>query len=101
MHGDALERERIAGVETERRGNAGNTLHSLYGGVRAADLYSDFCWIAAKAVAIDLHGVAARIRAGVGEKLQNLRTVAEGIRDDGEPAVLEVRGQIDGAVRNA
>src|SRR5258708_14659498 len=54
-----------------------------------------------EAVAIDLHGIAAGMRAGVGEKLQNLRTVTESVRSDGEPAVLEIRGQVDGAVRNA
>src|SRR5258708_18262592 len=65
------------------------------------DLDGDVCGIGAEAVAVNLHRVAARIRAGVWEELQNLRTVAEGVRSDGEPAVLEIGGQVDGAVRDA
>jgi len=37
----------------------------------------DLCWIAAEAVAIDLHGVAAGIHTGRWEELQNLRTVVK------------------------
>src|SRR5258707_8517768 len=80
--------------------DAGNILLFLNGSVCAADFYGDFCWVAPEAVAVDLYGVAAGIYAGVGEDLQNLGTVAESVRGDGEPAVLEIRGQIDGAVRN-
>src|SRR5713226_4034206 len=75
------------------------------------ETFSTFCMVAfapptltvivAEAVAIDLHRVATGIHACVGEKLQNLRTVAEGVRGDSEPAVLKIRGQIDSAVRNA
>ncbi len=101
MQGDPLERERIAGIETERGGDAGDAVHFLHGGVCAADFHGDFCCIVAKAVAVDLHGVAAGVHAGVGEELQDLRTVAEGVRGDGEPAVLEIGGQVEGAVGNA
>ena len=99
--GDALERKRIAGIEAERSSDIRYILHFLDGRIFAADFYGDLCWIAAEAVPVDLHQVAARIRAGVWEELQNLRTVAEGVRGDGKPAVLEIRAQIDGAVRDA
>src|SRR5260370_36594830 len=67
----------------------------------ASKLYGDLCGNGGEAVAVDLHRVAARIRAGVWEELENLRTVAESVRGDGKPAVLEIGGQVDGAARDA
>src|SRR5205807_1246001 len=101
LKSNAFQRKRISSVETERRKDSREALDFLHDGICSADLHGDLCWIAAKTVAVDLYRVAAGIRTGVWENSQDLRTVAEGVRGDGEPAVLKIGSEVDGAVREA
>src|SRR5260370_14693706 len=57
--------------------------------------------VGGEGVGVDLEQGGGGIRAGVWEELENLRTVAESVRGDGKPAVLEIGGQVDGAARDA
>jgi hypothetical protein len=89
LQSDAFEGKGIAGVETQRRSDTGDALYFLYRGGRAANLYADLCRVSAKAVTVDLRHVAARSPPRIGKNLQNLRAVAESIRRNGDPAILE------------
>src|SRR5271154_351434 len=101
LHRDSFDGKGISGVESERTYNRGYALHFFHCRAGAADFDSDFGGITAKSVAIDLNGVAAAICSGIGEDLQNLRAIAEGVRRDGQPPAGEVRIHIDWSIGNA
>src|ERR1700676_2012804 len=69
------------------------------GGGGGGDFYGEFGGVGAEPVAVDLHGVAAGGKAGVGEDLQDLRAVAEGVGSESEPTIGKIGGEIYGAGR--
>src|SRR5712664_3059966 len=98
---DALQRERIRRVESERRSDGRDIIHSLYGRSGAADLCGDLRGVGGKTVAIDLNCVATGFGACVGENFQNLRAVAEGVWCDVQPGTWEKSGDVDRTVYDA
>src|SRR6266404_1043898 len=98
LNRDALQRKWIAGVQSERRRDAGNALYFCNCCVCSPNLHSDFCGIAAESVTMDLHGITTTGRACIRKDLQDLRAVAEGVWRKRQPPVVEESRGMDGAV---
>src|SRR5690349_8542354 len=92
---DALDREWVGGVQTKGRRYRGDILDFFHGRRGPADFHADLRGIGAEAISVNLYRVTAYASSGVGENLQNLRTVAERVRRKRQPGVLKIRGQID------
>ena len=101
LHGDSFESKRVVRTDTGRSRNLRYVFYFLHGCVRTTNLDRQFARIVAKSVAVNLQGVAARLQAGIGQNLENLRAETEGIRREREPSAGKVGGNIAGSVRDA
>lgn len=85
LQSNSFELERIAIGDTKNRADAGDVFHVLDGSRTAVNGYAELRGVGAEPVAADLNGVTARLIAGIGKNLKDLRAVAEGMRGEREP----------------
>ena len=90
LQGDAFQGKRISRVQAKRRPDGGQVLGLLNGGACVANFHRQFRSITSEPVAVDSDDVAPGRRSCVGQNLEDLRAIAEGVGSEGEPAVGKI-----------